>query len=94
MPKFFTIVAAAALLGLASTAFAADPMQLSERQMDTVTAGAASAALINLTALASGSPVAFAETQVTRATITQTPTLFPPTTLGTVFVRGFSVAAN
>ena len=93
MPKLLITVATAALLGLGNVAFAGGPMQLTNGQMDKVTAGAASSAIINLEALASGGAAAAAETQVTSATIIQTPSV-PPTTLGTVIVTGFSVAVN
>ena len=51
--KFLPVAAAAAVLALASTASAAPPSQLSDSQMDSVTAGS--------TAIADGASVTFGE---------------------------------
>jgi hypothetical protein len=44
MKKFYPVLAAGALLALASTAFAAQPLQLSDQQMAGITAGGSATA--------------------------------------------------
>ncbi|HXS40673.1 MAG TPA: hypothetical protein VN766_10850 [Stellaceae bacterium] len=87
------------LLVAAHFAAAAEPMKLTNAQMDGVTAGSASGALIQLSASASGTPQAFTETAA-EAFVTQTPVLFAtplgPVKLsaGTVYAIGASVSSN
>ena len=64
MNKLFSIVAGVALLALTGTAYAEQPKQLSDSQMDVVTAGGVGIA--NAVALSLG--------EVTAVTITQTST--------------------
>jgi hypothetical protein len=52
MNKMLSLIAGGTLLALASTAYAGQPLQLSEKQMDRVTAGGV--ALANAAALALG----------------------------------------
>jgi hypothetical protein len=80
-------------------AAAAEPMKLTNAQMDGVTAGSASGALIELSAAASGTPQAFTETAA-EAQIIQTRgvvvTPLGPVRLsaGTVYAIGASVSSN
>jgi len=69
--KFFSLVASAALLALAGTAYAEQPMQLSDKQMDGVTAGAN--AMANAAALALGEVFADTITQTSTNTVTVSP---------------------
>jgi hypothetical protein len=69
--KFFSLVAGAALLALAGTAYAGQPLSLSDKQMDGVTAGAT--ALANAAALALGEVLADTTTQTSTNTVTVTP---------------------
>jgi hypothetical protein len=64
MNKLFSLAAGAALLALTGTAYAQEPLQLSDSQMDGVTAGGM--------AIANGISLAFGE--VTAITLTQTST--------------------
>ena len=64
MNKLFSLAAGAALLALSSTAYAQAPKQLSDSQMDVVTAGGIG--------IANGASLALGE--VTAVTITQTST--------------------
>jgi len=69
--KLFSLVAGAALLALAGTAYAGEPVLLSNKQMDGVSAGAA--ALANVAALALGEAFADTVTQSSTNTVTVTP---------------------
>lgn len=69
--KLFSLVAGAALIALAGTAHAGQPLQLSEHQMDRVTAGGA--ALANAAALALGEIAADTATQTSTNVVTVTP---------------------
>lgn len=69
--KLFSLVAGTALLALAGTAHAGQPLQLSEHQMDRVTAGGA--ALANAAALALGEIAADTATQTSTNVVTVTP---------------------
>lgn len=62
--KFYSLVAGAALIALAGTAQAGQPLQLSDHQMDKVTAGGV--------ALANGAALALGE--IATDTVTQTST--------------------
>ena len=94
MKKLCAALATASMLAMASSAFAAEPMVLTNHQMDGVTAGGIGGALITLLATATGGLAAGAESQVTFATAVQTPNPAPlPSTL-TVSVLGFNTAAN
>lgn len=99
MMKPIAAVAALPLLVAAQIAMAGEPQQLSNAQMDTVTAGSASGALIQLSAIATGTPQAFTET-AGQAQIIQTPVLIPtplgPVTLhaGTVMAIGGSISSD
>src|ERR1700731_2417098 len=66
--KFCSLLASAALLALASTANAAEPVALSDNQMDSVTAGAAATA--NAAALALGDFLTFTTTQTSTDAVT------------------------
>ena len=87
------------LLVAAHFAAAAEPMKLTNAQMDGVTAGSASGALIELSAAASGTPQAFTETAA-EAQIIQTPVVFVTPlgqvrlSAGTVYAIGASVSSN
>lgn len=98
MNKLIAGVATALMLGFAGSAFAAGPVQLTNQQMDHVSAGGVGGVSAMLGALATGSLAAATESQVSLATATQTPTPYPgpgvlPTTL-TVLVAGFNAAVN
>lgn len=99
MKKLFAVLATVSALALAPAAFAAEPMQLSNQQMDTVTAGAVSGALITLIATAMGGEQAVTNT-VAAATITQAPVTIHTTVgnitvnAGTVLTAGFSLSSN
>jgi len=69
--KLSTLVAGAALLALAGTAHAGQPLQLSDNQMDGVTAGAN--ALANAAAAAFGELFSDTNTQTSTNTVTVTP---------------------
>jgi len=69
--KQLSFVAGAALLALAGTAYAEQPMQLTDKQMDGVTAGAT--ALANAAAAAFGELFADTATQTSTNTVTVTP---------------------
>ena len=69
--KFFSLVASAALLALAGTAYAGQPLPLSDKQMDGVTAGAT--ALANAAATALGEIEAVTVTQTSTNTVTVSP---------------------
>jgi hypothetical protein len=91
MMKHVAAIAALPLLVAAHVASAGEPLQLNNTQMDAVTAGSASGALIQLAASASGTPQAFTETAA-QAQIIQTPVLIP-TPLGPVTLRAGAVVA-
>lgn len=99
MMKHVAALAAAPLLVAAQLAAAGEPLQLTNAQMDTVTAGSASGALIELSAAASGTPQAFTETAA-EAQIIQTPVLIPTPlgpvrlSVGTVMAIGASVSSD
>ncbi len=69
--KLFSLVAGAALLALAGTAHAGQPLQLSDHQMDGVTAGGA--ALANSAALALGEIATDTVTQTSTNVVTVSP---------------------
>jgi len=69
--KLFSLVAGVALLALAGTAHAGQPLQLSEHQMDRVTAGGA--ALADSAALALGEIAADTVTQTSTNVVTVSP---------------------
>jgi len=69
--KLSSLVAGAALLALAGTAYAGQPLPLSDKQMDGVTAGAS--ALANAAATALGEIEAVTVTQTSTNTVTVTP---------------------
>jgi hypothetical protein len=91
MIKRLAAVAAFPLLVAAPLAWAGQPLQLSNTQMDTVTAGSVSGVLVQLSAAASGTPQAFTQTAA-QAQILQTPVLIP-TPLGPVTLSAGTVAA-
>jgi hypothetical protein len=83
--KLFSLVAGAALLALAGTAYAGQPQQLSDRQMDGVTAGG--------TALADAASVTFGEvlSDTTSQTSTNVSTAgFPHVAVGQAFSQGLA----
>lgn len=69
--KLSSLIAGAALLALAGTAYAGQPLPLSDKQMDGVTAGAT--ALANAAALALGEIEAVTVTQTSTNTVTVGP---------------------
>jgi len=69
--KLSSLIAGAALLALAGTAYAGQPLPLSDKQMDGVTAGAT--AIANVAALALGEVFADTVTQSSTNTVTVTP---------------------
>jgi len=73
MSKFLSLLAGGALLALASTAYAGQPLQLTPTQMDNVTAGATGIA--NGMALAIGDVFADTVTQTYTSVSTVTPKL-------------------
>ena len=99
MKKLFAAIAVVPLLGLATAAMAAEPMQLTNSQMDKVTAGSASGALVLLSAMASGTSNALTDTSG-GATIVQSPVVFMTplgnVTLfsGAVLTAGSSTSSN
>ncbi len=99
MMKPLAGIAVLPLLVAAHVATAGAPVPLSNAQMDAVTAGSASGALVQLAASASGTPQAFTQTAA-QAQIIQTPVLIPtplgPVTLsaGTVWAIGASISSN
>jgi hypothetical protein len=103
MRKLYAALAAIPLLAVAGIASAQEPVVLSNGQMDSVTAGAASGIDVTLTALATGGSVAATEVAAL-AQITQTPTTFSTTfngiplsvtlSSGAVLVQGASASAN
>lgn len=99
MMKLTAAFAAIPLMALASVASAGEPLQLSNAQMDTVTAGSVSAVALLLSAAASGTPNAFTNT-TGLASIIQTPvvimTPLGPFTLsqGTVMGSASSTSSN
>jgi hypothetical protein len=73
MNKMLSLIAGGALLALASTAYAGQPLQLSERQMDRVTAGGVG--LANAAALALGDALADTATQISTNVMTGSPSI-------------------
>ena len=69
--KLLSLAAGAALLALAGTAYAGQPVPLSDKQMDGVTAGAT--ALANAAAAAFGEAFADTATQTSTNTVTVSP---------------------
>ena len=94
MKKFYLAVATAAMLATAGSAFAAEPMVLTNQQMDSVTAGGIGGAVITLVAAATGTLAAATESQVTLATALQAPLPAPLPSQLTVAVVVFYAAAN
>lgn len=82
--KLFSLVAGAALMALAGTAFAGQPQQLSDRQMDGVTAGGVGIA--NAAALALGEVDAVTVTQ----TSTNVSTVTPRIAIGQAFAQALA----
>jgi hypothetical protein len=80
--KLFSLMAGAALLALAGTAQAGQPMPLSDNQMDNVTAGG----------IGIGNAVALAIGAVDAVTVTQTSTNVVTTSFATSFAIGQSYA--
>jgi hypothetical protein len=68
--KLFSLVAGGALLALAGTAHAGQPVPLSDKQMDGVTAGAPSTALADAAALALGEVTSVTNTQTSTNVVT------------------------
>lgn len=85
--KFSSLLAGASLIALASVANAAQPQALTDHQMDSVTAGAASTA--NAAALALGDFLTFTTTQ----TSTDAVTSIKGVQVGSAFGGSFSAAA-
>lgn len=79
MKKFYSLLAGGALLALASTAFAGQPMQLSDRQMDGVTAGGTAIADAAAGAIGDVTADTLAQTQ------TNVSTVAPKLAMGTSF---------
>jgi len=84
--KFFSLMAGAALLALASAAQAGQPMSLSNSQMDTVTAGGI--AIGNAAALAIGAVDAVTVTQ----TSTNVSTVTPQIAIGQAFAQALAAS--
>jgi|GEM_PF-2247032 hypothetical protein len=82
--KFFSLLAGGALLALASTAHAGQPLSLSDRQMDNVTAGGTGIA--NAAALALGEVLADTFTQ----TSTNVSTVTPKIAIGQAFSQALA----
>jgi len=93
MTKLFAALAAVSLLAVAPAAFAGEPVQLTAQQMDTVTAGGASGALVNLSAIATGGFAAATETTGFAFSF-QHAVHNSPLMLGIVFAGGSSVSSN
>jgi hypothetical protein len=70
MKKLTSLLAGGALFALASTAFAGQPLQLSDRQMDGVTAGAAAGALAWSAAIGDVTADTISQTSTDLSTIT------------------------
>lgn len=92
MTKLIAAIAAVSVLGLATAAFAQEPVQLTAEQMDTVTAGAITGGIVNLGAFASGR-LASTETSGFAVT-TQLPIHHSHLTFGVVVAGGSSVSSN
>jgi len=88
--KVFGALAAASLFALTGAASAQEMARLSDADMDSVTAGALSAAALLLSATATGSTLAVAATAGTAA-ILQSPVVVP-TPLGPVTLQAGAVA--
>lgn len=86
--KFCSLLVGALLFALAGTAHAGSPVALSDNQMDTVTAGAASTA--NAAALALGDFLTFTTTQTATNAVTSIGSLHQT---GIAFGGSFSAAA-
>lgn len=84
--KLFSLVTGAALLALASTAQAGQPVPLSDKQMDGVTAGAT--ALADAAALALGEVTAITVTQTSTNTVTVGPRIAVGQSLATALAAG------
>jgi hypothetical protein len=82
--KLFSMAAGAALLALAGTAYAGQPQQLSDRQLDGVTAGG--------TAIANGASLALGEVLADTATQTSTnvSTVTPKIAIGEAFSQALA----
>lgn len=92
MNKLFAAVAAFALLGFATLAYAQEPVQLTAQQMDSVTAGAITGGTVNLGAFASGRNAATETAGFAFAT--QLPIRHSHLTFGVVVASGSSVSSN
>jgi hypothetical protein len=92
MNKIIAAIAAFALLGLATLAYAQEPVQLSEQQMDSVTAGAITGGVVNLGAFATGRNAATETAGFAFAT--QLPIHHSHLTFGVVVAGGSSVSSN
>ena len=86
--KFCSLLAGAALLALAGTAQAGQPLALSDNQLDTVTAGAAATA--NAGALALGDFLTFTTTQTATDAVTSIGSIHQ---VGAAFGGSFAAAA-
>jgi hypothetical protein len=73
MHKLFGALAAAAMLSVSAMAFAGEPLQLSDQQMDNVTAGAAGGISVLLSATSLGGTGGNLADTTAIASITQTP---------------------
>lgn len=92
MKKLFAALAVLPLLSISGVAMADQPVPLTNGQMDQVTAGSASGAIITLLATASGTANAATETAAL-ATILQTPVIYP-TPFGNVVLSAGAVLAT
>jgi hypothetical protein len=88
--KLCSLVAGASLLAISVAANAGQPLALSDRQMDGVTAGAAATA--NAAALALGDFLTFTATQTATDAVTSLAGVTPPQ-IGSSFGGALSVAA-
>lgn len=95
MNKLIAALAAVSMLGFAANAFAGEPVQLTNQQMDSVTAGSISGFVVNLSAFATGGYVAATETKGA-AGIVQIPVKVGPVFLsgGAAWGYGSSISTN
>ena len=99
MKKLYAALATASLLAMASSAWAAEPMKLTNGQMDSVTAGGIGGLSVVFSAAATGSLVAATMSAVPLATAVQTALPVPPLPPGlpsqlTVTVSAINGAAD
>jgi len=86
--KLSSLIAGAALLGLAGTAYAGQPVPLSDNQMDGVTAGAPNNAFANAAALALGEVLSNTNTQTSTNVVTVGPRIAVAQSLATALAAG------